>query len=191
MYLRSGHYIKHADSGDIYRVERRIAGGVVANDFCKESGRNMGNDAYYHFISDDNLKKEWEETTWKKSVNVDKVVKTEWKKFFRKLFYQLNQYGYLEDEQDYVDSIENNMSFNESFIVDALFDTGIKNKEELEKSITEHIREIFPEDMANELLFQEGIFYYLVHDMGEAVRNLTSTFEEVYSKEESNDLPNS
>lgn len=183
MFVTPGTYINNYE-GNIFVVVRSINGGIIANDFDKETGRQIGNDHFNHFIDTKTLNEKWEKTDWKLEINVDTALKLKWVSLFRKLFDELNQYGLLEEERDFFEQIEGMTASGNSFINTALFDTTVKNKEELTERIESYIKGNFPEEEADDLIFSESVFYCLVYDLRDSIRKISKEIQEMYEKKE-------
>lgn len=169
LYLSGKQYFRHVESGEEKIGYETITGGIILTKFDEKEGYPISNGCYKIFVTEENLKKEWEQFEFKVDVNLtqdrmDRIVE-----FCRKLHTECNQYGAFEDGQEDFEEIESQCKILE----DIFKKDFIRDKKHLESYINDAIRQEFNEDMSDELRYGEGsTFYFLIYDLKEEIKKV-------------------
>lgn len=164
-------YFRRLDSDRELKLDSTISNGFILGSFCNESGHLWGGSSGYRlFVTKEDLEKEWKEFKFvvdqKSSAEVEqKVVNV-----FTKLLHQFNNYGLWEDAHDNTTTIE-----MECKIIKEAFFGEHKDIKAFGHSIDRSIKESFPEDFADELIFEDNhAFFMLMFELRDSVRELAN-----------------
>ena len=166
---RKKEYIRHHESEEELVITDTINGGVIARAFCPEEGHAIHNSYLAHFISEDNLKKEWNSFHFASTIKADKAIQDEVEGLCLKVLDELmSNYVLWPHVEEYASDLF--MIYKESGIIkDILFGQKVldaitrglaKGKEEsaslenyIRDELDSHIKRTYPENVAEDILF--------------------------------------
>lgn len=153
------NYYENKETGESAVVYERISNGTILTSFTS-NGAAISNRGEQKFVSDQELEENWKPFRFRAEVNKEKEVRKATTKFVRSLHDHLNNHGAFENGAQEFNSVEWNCQIVETILFD------YNGHPALDDLISEAIKQEFPEEVADDLIFSEvGDFYGLVYSM--------------------------
>ena len=166
---RKKEYIRHHESKEKLVITDIINGGVIARAFCPEEGFAIHNSHLAHFISEDDLKKEWDSFHFSSIIEPNKAIQGEVELLCLNILRELMMnYALWPEVEEYASDLFE--VYKESGVIkDLLFGNEVlktidkgtaQGKKEIEvleafirDGIDSHVRRTYPEDVVEDILF--------------------------------------
>jgi hypothetical protein len=166
MRLKQQRYFKPFEGGENVKIVEEVTNGFILSPYNLKTGQS---DFYAQrtFVSPEDLETDFEEIEFKIEVDLKEERIKKLTTFLNKLAYELDQYGTLENYQDWM-NIE-----GECKLLNTLFTMEFKSKGEFEQYVNRAIKETFPEDFADEVIWGEATtFYFIVYDLLDPIKRV-------------------
>ncbi len=167
-------YYKNNQTGELRTLTGSVSNGKLLNTFDESDGVANGGEHNSLFVSTEDFENNWISISFEVKVAMSVKARNKTVTAILKMINQLSDHGIAEDEVDGFRTIEANCHI----MTDVLFSDRIGTRDDLERHIERRVKESFPEDFADEVLFGEAMtLYYVVYEVRNDFRILLNLLE--------------
>jgi hypothetical protein len=156
-------------------LDYEISNGVLLGKFNEENGLFGGGSDNIIFVDTVDLKNYWTLTTFEVKTAVSVEAQKSMMSALKKMIHQLGSYGVVDGEIEDFETVESDCHI----LKDILFSDMFEYSADLESYIERRVKESFPADFADEVLFGQATnMYYVVYEVRNEFRALLNLVEE-------------